>query len=360
MDEDPVEEVKVGDRKRREALPHWVCSRCTFENTSGGRECEICEAQFDLLANRMAGNTKEARRFFEANGFSFYPDAVPSGSDREDIQRSFFSVFNDAEDNTGGRGMARRSGRPIPFEGKGYREGNLQSSSFHREALKQWQEGAGSSSSSSDHSKKDWEREGADKYKNSIKEGWPCWHTGSHEDINVPDADLRPTPEFKPLYDAVLKLVREKVEPPPSSSLDALVADRLTLYLVQVIQYKRESGGSQTRGMHIDDVTNAGHLIVGYTNGPQSRFLTLLCRAEDKEYTYELTPGSVYIMKDAARYGNKLLSDEHDEHGYPKIMNGYPKIMHEPYSLAGHTSDAMVFRFGTIPRGAKQLDMSRT
>jgi hypothetical protein len=210
-------------------------------------------------------------------------------------------------------------------------------------------EGAGSS----DHSKKDWEREGADKYKNSIKEGWPCWHTGSHEDINVPDADLRPTPEFKPLYDTVLKLVREKVEPPPASSLDALVPDRLTLYLVQVIQYRRESGGSQTRGMHIDDVTNAGHIIVGYTNGPQSRFLTLQCRAEDKEYTYELTPGSVYIMKDTARYGNKLVSDEDDEHGFPKIL-------HEPYTLAGHTSDAMVFRFGTIPQGTKQLDMSRT
>ena len=81
----------VGSKRKA----NWTCSMCTYENAPVARECEVCLAQFDSLSHRVHGNTDEARRFFEANGFSFYPDAV-SGADREAIQRNFFSVFNDA------------------------------------------------------------------------------------------------------------------------------------------------------------------------------------------------------------------------------------------------------------------------
>jgi hypothetical protein len=118
---------------------------------------------------------------------------------------------------------------------------------------------------------------------------------------------------------------------PPIRGLDAIARTKLgdadlareKLYLVQVVQYT----GTINRGCHQDDLPNAGHIIVGYTAGDQSRCFELFDHSAHLSWKLMLEPGSMYIMKNSARYGSKLPADvyghgkiEHDATGAATVL----------------------------------------
>lgn len=176
-----------------------------------------------------------------------------------------------------------------------------------------------------------WVRVGSDKDKNSVPETTLCWHQGH---LETPLAALAPRPELVPVYEKLMQLMRS---PAGATLHDAHVPDKDALYLVQVIKYLRSAADSSKRGSHQDDIQNAAHVIAGYTGGNNARFLILKeagASATAHKYTFKLAPGSIYIMKDHSRYGDKV---------------GI-KVEHEPTSLINQECLALVFRLGTPPQ----------
>ena len=342
----------------------WVCIQCATVNTKdperrAGEEdeaqgCENCQKMpcevRDPLVERLIQNNDENRSFFQELGFYYYP-GVLQGDELKLVDMMIESQFDKGGSRGGGKASrigTRRDGAAA-FEGKGYKEAAMQSKYFHAACTSLAAATIPTSFSSSSRVGRseavDWEREGSDKYKNSIPLTSECWHIGAHTDD--PSTEAIPRPELQTLLPRVQALVSKSFV---DNKLDDQVEDKETLYLLQVIKYERPPGKRDKRGSHCDNVTNAGHLIVGYTGGTCTRYMTLSCKGV--EYTFALEPGSVYIMKDASRYGNKLKLSLDDK----DCCEFHDKVEHEPFSLIDTTCLALVFRFGTVPQKKGLLD----
>ena len=282
----------------------------------------------------MGGNNEESREHFEKLGFLYFPGLFDAAT-REKIDEIFGIVFTS-------KGKTRSEGAR-PFVGKGYTEGTLQSAHFHKAAAALGAAAAAAAVSSSSSSgvgetssstmAPAWVRVGSDKDKNSVPETTLCWHEGH---LEMPIADLQPRPELVPVYEQLMRLMRS---PAGATTLDAHVPDKDALYLIQVIKYLRSAADLTKRGSHQDDIQNAAHVIAGYTGGHHARFLILKeagGAATAHKYTFKLEPGSLYIMKDHSRYGDKF----------------GVKVEHEPTSLINQECLALVFRLGTPPQRA--------
>jgi len=328
-------------KKQKVAGREWKCQVCLSDCASEGRtsqECPECNARYDSLSERLKHNTKENRDFFESLGFYYFPNVL-SESERGDPDKLF------SEEKGGVLSGGTRKSQAAPFAGKGFVEATLQSKFFENACQENEEEG-----------EENWSRTGPDAYKNSVPEVCQCWHQGTHKDPADSKSQTKPRPELSVLVPRLL----EKLKDVGWSKLDSHVPDKETLYLVQVVKYDRgaHATAADVRGAHMDNITNAAHIIVGYTGGPtfHSRYMTLSCG--DREYTHVLEPGSVYIMKDASRYGNKLR--RHMDDNSSDGDSFYDKVYHEPFSLFDTTCYALVFRFGTVPQKCGLLDCGNT
>ena len=336
--------MSIAKKQKMLITRSWKCQACLSDCVSEGRNsqaCSVCDARYDPLSERLKQNSEENRAFFESLGFYYFPNVLDE-SERGGPDKLF-------SDEKGGvlNGGGTRTSSAAPFAGKGFVEATLQSKFFENACQVNEEEGEAN-----------WNRTGPDAYKNSIPEVCQCWHEGTHKDPNDDSkSKTKPRAELSVLVPRVL----EKLKSVGWSELDSHVPDKETLYLVQVVKYERGSRATATdvRGAHMDNITNAAHIIVGYTGGPtfHSRYMTLSCG--DREYTHVLEPGSVYIMKDASRYGNKLRRHRHmDDNSHGDSF--YDKVYHEPFSLFDTTCNALVFRFGTVPQKCGRLDCGHT
>lgn len=292
----------------------------------------------------------DARLHFERLGFRYYPQVVVHEQDRSAVDRCINNLLQFKETRS------TRSQGPVPFKAKYGTECWLASNAFNRavlsdESILQCQpesclrqratlslRNTSAQMSADDaivkikqqygiddtlqRSKviKVWDRTPADSYKNGIPETTPLFE--DHPAIRKLDYLARTL-----LGDA--DLAKEK------------------LYLVQVVKYSE----STSRGCHQDDLPNAGHMIVGYTAGDRNRCLELIDYSAHLSWKITLEPGSMYIMKNSARYGSKLPADKY----------GHGKIEHDATGAA----TVLVMRYGTprphevpVPMTRDSLDLN--
>ena len=118
------------------------------------------------------------------------------------------------------------------------------------------------------------------------------------------------------------RLIRSHLKDPDINNED--------LYLIQVVRYD----GPTSRGVHQDDLPNAGHVIVAYTGGHKNRYVELIDRHSSITHKATLEPGSLYVMKNSVRYGSRL----------PQAVYGHGKIEH---NVSGTPAMALILRYGT-------------
>ena len=259
------------------------------------------------------------QQHFENLGFRYYPDVISDKNLKERIDSCINNLLGFKEKRS------TRSSGPVPFNAKYGRECWLASKLFNQAVLDPNEysldppnftrdlpvSGNQTSRYKSDCEYNDeiisckkvkvWDRTPADSYKNKI-------------------------PISTPLLENY----------PPILSIDNLARNALNdselsnekLYLVQVVKYE----GNCSRGRHQDDLPNSGHIIVGYTAGHNGRTIELTDHTAKLSYKVELAPGSLYVMKNSVRYGNKL----------PFEIYGHGKIEHD---VKG-PSAVLIFRYG--------------
>lgn len=337
----------------------------------------------------------DALAHFERLGFRYYPDAIKAQNLRDKINEYVDELLSFKD------GRVTRSAGPVPFNAKYGRECWLASKIFNKavldpvESVLRVKTDTGSYSGALDNSEnrrldrqsngpiqdnaiKVWDRNPADSYKNKIPENTPL--------LDDSPSLLRLDKIARTLGDEELASERlylvqvithyalcflgcKKKDSVFSdnvmiaSALNYIVtmhsvvyhgvihhgtSNHIALIIIptQVVKYE----GNTTRGSHQDDLPNAGHIIVGYTAGCLERSLELHDFSAQVRLKITLAPGSMYIMKNSVRYGNKLSYN----------LFGHGKIEHNAIGK----SSVLVLRYGkprpqdVRPAGAKKPRLS--
>jgi hypothetical protein len=264
----------------------------------------------------------DARLHFERLGFRYYPQVVVHKQDRLAVDRCIEELLRFKETRS------TRSKGPVPFKAKYGTECWLASNAFNRavlsdESILQCQQESYLSQRAT-LLRNTTTHMNADEAMVKIKQQYGIDDTLQRSKV-IKVWDRTPSDSYKNGIPETTQLFEDhpairKLDLLARTALDDAELAKEKLYLVQVVQYS----GSTSRGCHQDDLPNAGHMIVGYTAGYRNRCLELIDYSAHLSWKITLEPGSMYIMKNSARYGSKLPADKY----------GHGKIEHDATGAA--------------------------